>query len=285
MGTRLRYMGHNLEVPEGNFVIGRSSSCQLSLDDALVSRRHAVLTVGKEGAYVEDLGSRNGVIVNGQRIVGQRYLQDGDTITIGQQNMIILGVESKGGAPRPAQRRAGLFETMSASEMLPDEPTVTSSHVTMEQEFPDKRVNELSLIGAVADKAFSMGRGDDALRLLERPLAELLERAKKHGAGGTPPQVDDLAARRAISLALKLAQSTQDGAWIDYTFDLGAARGELLPAANVDELYGLVRRIRIDLGALRAYVEVLRRTTKALGPNEKFLVSRIEGLEPVASLK
>ena len=75
MTARLCYLGHNLEVPEGHFVVGRSSSCQLSLDDALVSRRHALLTVVAGSAHIEDLGSRNGVSVNSKKITGQEPLR------------------------------------------------------------------------------------------------------------------------------------------------------------------------------------------------------------------
>ena len=68
MPVRLRYLVHDLEVPPGEFVIGRSPDCQLSLDDPLVSRRHAILVVQADAVYVEDLASRNGVLVNGKRV-------------------------------------------------------------------------------------------------------------------------------------------------------------------------------------------------------------------------
>ena len=48
MRFRLRYLHHDLELSEGQFVVGRSAGCQLSLDDPLVSRRHALLIVGKD---------------------------------------------------------------------------------------------------------------------------------------------------------------------------------------------------------------------------------------------
>ena len=54
---RLRYGTTDLEVPLGDFVIGRSSSCNLALDDGLVSRRHARLRVTEGGATVEDTGT------------------------------------------------------------------------------------------------------------------------------------------------------------------------------------------------------------------------------------
>ena len=68
MRFRLRYMNHDLELNEGEFVVGRNASCQLSLDDPLVSRRHATFIVHADAVTVEDLGSRNGVSVNGERI-------------------------------------------------------------------------------------------------------------------------------------------------------------------------------------------------------------------------
>src|SRR5215468_2175299 len=86
---RLRYLAHDLELPAGEFCIGRSAECQLSLDDPLVSRRHALLRIGTDGVSVEDLGSRNGVLVNGTKIEGARDLVDGDKVQIGSQEMTL----------------------------------------------------------------------------------------------------------------------------------------------------------------------------------------------------
>src|SRR3984957_12536093 len=90
MRWRLRYLQHDLELSEGQFAVGRNASCQLSLDDPLVSRRHALLTVIKDSVTIEDLQSRNGVMVNGERIVAPVTLQAGDKIVIGSQEMMLL---------------------------------------------------------------------------------------------------------------------------------------------------------------------------------------------------
>jgi pSer/pThr/pTyr-binding forkhead associated (FHA) protein len=71
---RLRYQSTDLEMPLGDFVIGRSSDCSLAVDDPLVSRRHAVLHVSADAVVAEDLGSRNGITVNGERTVGTQLL-------------------------------------------------------------------------------------------------------------------------------------------------------------------------------------------------------------------
>lgn len=64
--------------------IGRDASCQIALDDPHVSRNHAELTIlngGKE-IHVKDLGSTNGVFVNGKKVT-ETALQDGDKVLIG----------------------------------------------------------------------------------------------------------------------------------------------------------------------------------------------------------
>lgn len=64
------------------FVIGRGRDCDLVLDDPNVSRRHAQLRQ-EEGAWtVEDLGSTNGIKLNGQRSQGG-LLKPGDELTLG----------------------------------------------------------------------------------------------------------------------------------------------------------------------------------------------------------
>jgi predicted component of type VI protein secretion system len=274
-------MGHNLEVPEGEFIVGRSSSCQLSLDDALVSRKHALLTVSAGTASIEDLGSRNGVLVNKKKIGGPTSLSDGDLITIGSQEMTIHGLKDR--AVATASRRP-LFDTMTAATPESfDEPTRTNIDYLASD--PDKRVHELSLIGAVAEKALQLGRPDDAVRLLDRPMKDLLARAKRLAAGESVPPIDELAVKRAVTLALRIASMSNAGEWVDYVFELHAARRQLLPAATIDELYSIVRRVHVDPAKLRAYLEALGETAGGLNANEKFLLSRIEGLVEVALLK
>ena len=62
--------------------IGRSPAADIVLDDASVSRRHALIARRGERTLILDDRSRNGVHVNGQR-VGEAALNDGDTIVCG----------------------------------------------------------------------------------------------------------------------------------------------------------------------------------------------------------
>jgi hypothetical protein len=79
-------------VPPG-FVIGRGSESDLRINDPGVSRRHARVTVAEApgGALeitIEDLGSTNGVIVNGTK-VAQTALGDGSRIEMGTTRMLV----------------------------------------------------------------------------------------------------------------------------------------------------------------------------------------------------
>ena len=63
-------------------VVGRSRDCDVVVNDPNVSRRHVELRREEEGWMVADLGSTNGVKVNGRR-VERSPLRSGDRITIG----------------------------------------------------------------------------------------------------------------------------------------------------------------------------------------------------------
>lgn len=64
-------------------VIGRAADCDIMLESAYVSRAHAALEVRDDNAYLADLRSRNGVLVNGQRLSKEHRLRPGDEIAIG----------------------------------------------------------------------------------------------------------------------------------------------------------------------------------------------------------
>lgn len=74
--------------PEQKAYMGRDADNDVVLDDPGTSRRHARIEF-KEGKYVlTDLGSANGTLVNGQRVVEQA-LDNGDRIKIGQDELVI----------------------------------------------------------------------------------------------------------------------------------------------------------------------------------------------------
>lgn len=81
--------GRRLLVPPRGAVIGRSRDCDVVLDDAGVSRRHAELRPLDTAAWtIEDLGSTNGVRVNGRAIEGAHELRSGERIGMGSTEMV-----------------------------------------------------------------------------------------------------------------------------------------------------------------------------------------------------
>ena len=66
----------------GTIVVGRDPSCQLNDLDPLLSRRHAEFVPTGKGVTVRDLKSRNGILVNGDK-VPERVLKPGDVIQLG----------------------------------------------------------------------------------------------------------------------------------------------------------------------------------------------------------
>jgi Protein of unknown function (DUF3662)/FHA domain len=82
----LVFDGTRREVTQRRVVIGRSRDCDIQLSDANVSRRHAELRQEGASYWIVDLGSTNGMEVNGKR-VKRAKLRDGDTITLGSTEL------------------------------------------------------------------------------------------------------------------------------------------------------------------------------------------------------
>lgn len=69
---------------EGRNIIGREADADIRLALPAVSRRHAVVTIDGDDAFVQDMGSRNGTYVNGEKLETARPLRSGDEIRIAQ---------------------------------------------------------------------------------------------------------------------------------------------------------------------------------------------------------
>jgi hypothetical protein len=134
-----------------------------------------------------------------------------------------------------------------------------------------------AMLSGVAEKQFELGRGADAERILKRPLEALLLRLETSGSTAEARDVEE-----AGLLAVRLARATGQGHWLDYVFRLFAAVGRLPPTQVIDELYPAVRAAPgVSLLEFREYLEVMHAIQHQLGPAERFLLRRLEGLEGV----
>ena len=79
----LSWDGTRRHIDKRRVVIGRSRECDIQLADPNVSRRHAEVRPSGGSWIVRDLGSTNGVKVNGRRIHGPQSLKAGDVVELG----------------------------------------------------------------------------------------------------------------------------------------------------------------------------------------------------------
>ncbi|WP_419996578.1 FhaA domain-containing protein [Streptomyces boninensis] len=80
------------QISRGSLVMGRSTEADVRIDDPGVSRRHCEIRVSPEGAAVQDLGSTNGIVVDGQH-TQRATLRDGSRIVVGSTTVIYRQAE------------------------------------------------------------------------------------------------------------------------------------------------------------------------------------------------
>jgi hypothetical protein len=68
------------------FTIGRRALNDIHIDNLAISGKHAVIITKEDGAYIEDLNSTNGTVVNRQKIK-KHMLADGDLIKLGKYKL------------------------------------------------------------------------------------------------------------------------------------------------------------------------------------------------------
>ncbi|MBI5495030.1 MAG: FHA domain-containing protein [Deltaproteobacteria bacterium] len=74
----------------GEVVIGRATECDFCINDANISRRHALVRKDWSGITVEDLGSKNGVCINEKKIEKAAPLKDSDEISLGAVKLVFI---------------------------------------------------------------------------------------------------------------------------------------------------------------------------------------------------
>jgi len=297
-----------VELREGSLLAGRLPECDVMIDDGLVSRMHARISVRDEQVVVEDLHSTNGVYVNGTRITHSALLREGDRLLLGtteislfearpdarvtplraRRDEIRLSVPAKQPstrAPATTTLPAGR-ESFGKLELHLDELAIesgddggpSSSRPADLQALRSRRsgvpstarADALEVIGALADRLASSGNVDEARRVLSSHLKRILQGAT---AGLTvPDEVCLLASRHALSLARWTGQST----WIDYVVELHLAARR----AMNQETAAAFESVMLSLGDFDRqlytyYVDGLRGERGLLTPEERIVLDRL----------
>ena len=249
--------------------LGRGTGADIVLSGPLASRRHAELTDTTHGLVVTDLGSRNGVFVNGHRISSPVVLEVGDSLAIGDHTFLLFAAEEIA-----ARHHATIADprAIRQSDRIP-----VGTYVDDEVSVATRRADALQLLGSVVDKALALGRGEEAEHLIGTHLVATLSDATARR--GVTPEV----ARAAAQYAVKLAAAMNKAGWLDFAFRLYIALGSSMPLPVVDEMYTVLRRVRgLDRELLHAYLEQ-QRARPGLNPPERFVLQRLEGLERLAA--
>lgn len=298
---RLRYGSTNVELARGTFTIGRSSGCNLAIADNLVSRRHAALHVGSEEVVVEDIGSRNGLMVNGKPQRGRCRLKHMDRIYIGARELVLIDggrvterpdaalhviCDACGAVNGSVRRRCGecgrrLDGVGAATHKEP--PKFSAQPHAWGDPVDTQTETSRDVIDGIAAKAIELGRFEEAERILLPHLDRLKDRAIRGVPLSSAEEHDpDVLLRKASVNALGLARGLRAKKWIDWVFRVYAAAGRLMPTQVIESLHNAIRACEYhERQFVRAYLEVIELQTRKWDADERFRIQRLRGLADV----
>src|SRR6185312_2969259 len=101
-----------LELTKPVITVGRGTANDLVLNDASVSRFHAVIKLNENKVSIADRGSTNGIVRNGEKINEESELENGDVVQVGQYALRLENVDEKGIQVRRAEWPSTLDQIM-----------------------------------------------------------------------------------------------------------------------------------------------------------------------------
>ena len=244
--------------------IGRSSMNDLPIADKMLSRQHArIIRDGNGGLAIEDMGSRNGTYVNGERLISVQPLKSGDRITVGG---ITIKVESESTTRVRIDEFAG--EEALDNTILKASAELLRKHTETDPRLPAEQlsklieslrvVNELTiellrdisvdeLLKFLMDKVFETLRPDRAVVLLRSSTTGELVPAVVRVAEGISAEDIRLSKTLVASVVEKhnglLLMDTADGSGVSLSESIrlsGIKSVLAAPLENDGEVVGLI---------------------------------------------
>jgi serine phosphatase RsbU (regulator of sigma subunit) len=152
-GTRQRF-----HLWKERVTVGRARSCDVFLPDQWLSRQHAEIRRRSGDYYVADLESKNGTLLNGERVGEERRLRHGDVISLGEHHLTFSTVDDPAREEEPEEAPEGtrVFSARDLSDVK-TRPTIDPEEL--------QRQNRILTVLKDATEAL----------LAHRPLPELFE--------------------------------------------------------------------------------------------------------------
>jgi len=298
---RLKFMFQEIDLSPGTFVIGRSPSCNLTLEDPLASRQHAHIRVTDDDALLDDLGSRNGTLVNGEPVYEDHRLHHKDRIRIGSHDIVFLEVKRY---PSRPMRATGALVTCAAcrvpfpagarqcphcgtpisrattcpkcSAPLPSGgdrcpscgAAIDPEEVTVPVELGGASAGWTSaLVDEVIRKALSAGKLEHAASLLQGKIEDIENKAESGSF-----DADRLAQVSELNLAV--AEGRRDGARVMWTIDMWTRARASMPESVLDAIVGAAGGWLDVAPALSRYADAV----SSQPGTDPGLVERLRGL-------
>ena len=295
-------------------LVGRLPECDVMIDDTLVSRMHARISVRDDAVVVEDLHSTNGIYVNGTRITHSASLREGDRLLIGTTEISLFEARRDAritplrarraaepslaapavpsiGMPRvplpttlPAKRREsfGRLDLDLHTGNVPSEPPQQDSP-------PSPRGADLRALRNRTSGVPSTARAD-ALEVIgaladrlasngnldeaRRVLSSHLKRILQGATAGLT--VPDEVCKLASRHALSLARWTGQSTWIDYVVELHLAGRRAMSLETFPDFESAVLSLGdFDHPLLGYYIESLRDERSLLTSEERQVLQRL----------
>lgn len=201
---KLRVGEHIVPLTDGDYVLGRSAGCDIVLDDGDASRRHARLVVRGEAVVIEDLASRNGVLVNQVRVFDPTELLPGDRAVLGSTEVVLtttsFGLEDRQTAPPEGE----VVERAALSSAMTDRRSV------------------YAILVEGCDKALAEGEISDA-EFATSSLFMSIEGGARRGFGASDEDLDNV-----TRLSLRLALVTGRRRWLDRLVEVHTKLGSVV---------------------------------------------------------
>ncbi len=236
---RLRFLLQEFDIPPGETILGRSPDCHVTIEDPLVSRQHAKVVLRGDEAFLEDMGSRNGLRVNNRPVKGSVHLTDGDRIRIGTQELVFCRVTPS--ADLMTKRTGFLRHCARCRTPYPEElgscphcgATDAAEEETLNGTSAERQSWTLQLLVEVVQRALTLQRATDAERLMRRAASTVDERLDSQ-------EPVDRAHLDALSVcSARLSELQANGHWLRWVLRTYSRQGFTPPALAIEKIDAL----------------------------------------------